>query len=106
MQEKTEKYSQLGGVHRKEITGSSLTIVRLLTARVAKWENGENGIEYEIALWLLERTFLPGHERNQEGMCGGTDVGCDGGRCPRNKYQNTFSVSGNREAACTRVLDQ
>lgn len=75
------------------------------TAGVAKRENGENGGKYEIALWLLERTFDPGPEKKQQAMCSGTDMGCKGGRCPRNKYENTFAVSGKREGVYTRVLD-
>lgn len=47
------------------------------------------------------KDFFP----HQEDKSCDTDMRCDGGRCPRNKYENTFTVSGKRETGCTRVLN-
>lgn len=44
-------------------------------------------------------------ERKLEDKSCDTVMGYDGGRCPRNKYENTFTVSGKRETAYTRVLN-
>lgn len=35
--------------------------------------------------------------RGSRKVCVDTDRDCDAGRCPRNKYQDTFAVSGKKE---------